>query len=198
MTHRAPGTAWIGVVGFVATLAVAAPAHAQLEPGLGISFGIGGGASLPVRNAREQFRAGFNGQALLQYDFAKAPFALRGEFSYQSFDLRGPALKSAGATSGTGTLLGGVGTVKIYVARGHVRPYVLAGAGFYTVKIEPNGIGETRSEGRLGGNGGAGFMFTFGSLSLYAESRVDHVFVNRAADATGSIDIIPVTIGVLF
>jgi hypothetical protein len=181
-----------------AALGAAAPAHAQQEPELGISFGIGGGASVPLRNAKERFTTGFNGHGLVQYDFSHAPLALRGEFSYQSFDLRGPALKSAGATSGTGTLLAGIGAAKLYVARGHVRPYVLAGAGVYTVKIEPDGIGMTRSDARLGVIGGGGFMFTFGSLVLYAESRLDHLFVDRAADPTGSLDIVPVTIGVLF
>ena len=199
MTDRVPGAAWIVVLGLAAAGLTADPAYAQQEPSLGISFGIGGGVSVPVASVRQRFKTGFNGQALMQYDFAEAPFALRAEFSYQSFDLQGPALKLAGATSGTGTLLAGVGTLKAYLSRGHVRPYLLAGAGLYTVKIEPDGAGmATRSNARLGVNGGGGFMFTFGSLSLYTESRFEHLFVDRAADGVDSIEIVPLTCGVLF
>ena len=196
LTHRrAPGL----LPALLLVLCLPSLAYAQAESGRGVSFGIGGGVSVPVRSAKDAFKNGFNGQAMIRLDLGSLPLALRGEFAYQSFDLRAEALAGTGGTHGTGTLLGGLGSAQVYLFPGHVRPYLLAGVGAYSVKIEHDAVATpSHSDTRLGVSGGAGLEFAFGSLSLYAEGRFDHVFAKSGAARTDALQIVPLSCGVLF
>ena len=175
-----------------------APARAQVDP-RAVSFGIGGGTSVPVGEARNTYRTGFNGGAFLRLDLGALPLAFRADCIYQNFELTSAAIPPAGAPgSGTGTLLGGMGDALVFVRRGGVRPYLVGGAGVYSVRTEfdANGL-PTQTLTRLGFRGGLGLQFTFGSLVLYAEGTLDHV-VPRAGSSEAVIQVVPVSMGVIF
>jgi hypothetical protein len=76
----------------------------------------------------------------------------------------------------------------------------VAGVGAYQVKtVEDNvAIGEV-SDTRLGVNGGGGLVIKLGSLlSAYAEGRVDNVFTDKGLIQADKIQIVPVTLGIVF
>ena len=73
---------------------------------------------------------GFNGQAYVRVDLGRSPLAFRADCVMQSFDLASGGFAGVtGATGGTATLLGGLAVTQVYLVRGPVRPYLLAGAG---------------------------------------------------------------------
>ena len=119
---------------------------------------------------------------------------------YQNFELRRAAIPAAAAPGGgTGTLLGGLGDLQLYLRGGNVRPYLLAGAGAWSVRTEYDSDAlPTRTETRFGVRGGAGVLLTFGSLLLYAEGAVDQIVPREGAPVSSTIRIAPVTVGVIF
>jgi hypothetical protein len=187
---------------FAAALAllgfVPAPARAQVDA-RAVSFGIGGGTSVPMSDARNSYRTGFNGGVFLRLDLGALPLAVRADCIYQNFELRSAAIPPAGAPGGgTGTLLGGLGDVLLYLRRGGVRPYLVGGLGTYAVRTEYDADGlPTQTVARFGAHGGAGVLFRFGSLVLYAEGTLDHV-APRAGTSGTVIQVVPVTMGVIF
>ncbi len=92
-----------------------------------------------------------------------------------------------------------MGDVQLVMRRGMARPYVLAGFGVYSVKTEydANGL-PTVSETRLGAHGGMGLLLAFGSLSLYAEGTLDHLFERAGTSSGPATDVVPLTLGVIF
>ncbi len=189
----------VPLVVLFAALALAAPARAQRLDERAISFGIGGGASAPLGDARSSYLPGFDGDALVRLDLGALPLAVRADFTYQNFELRHSVIPAGAGGGGTGTLLGGVGALQVYLRRGGVRPYLLAGAGAYSVRTEYDAATlATQSETRFGARGGAGVMLTFGSLLLYAEAAVDHVAPRTGAPVESAIDVVPMTVGVIF
>jgi hypothetical protein len=171
-------------------------ARAQVDA-RAVSFGIGGGASIPVGDARDVYHPGFNGGAFVSLDLGTLPLALRADCIYQNFELRSAAIPPAASPGGgTCTLLGGLGDALLYLRPHGVRPYLIAGFGAYSVRTEYDADGvPTVAETRLGAHGGAGLLLTFGSLVLYAETTLDHV---ASGDAGSTIQVVPVTMGVIF
>ena len=175
------------------------PARAKVDA-RSVSFGIGGGVSVPVGDARSAFKTGFNGGAFVRLDLGTIPLALRADFTYQNFELPSSATPSGVVPGGgTGTLLAGLGDVQVYLGGGIVRPYLVAGLGAYSVRTEYNSdVLPTQTETRLGGHGGAGVLLTFGSLMLYAESTFDHIAARTGSPAGKALQVVPMTIGVIF
>jgi hypothetical protein len=174
-------------------------ARAQVDA-RAVSFGIGGGTSIPVRDTRTAYRTGFNGGAFLRVDLGTLPLSFRADCIYQNFELRPAAIPPAGTPGGgTGTLLGGLGDALLYMRHGGVRPYLIGGVGVYAVRAEfdANDL-PTKTETRLGAHGGAGLLLTFGSLALYAEGTLDHLAPRAGAPSASAIQVVPVTVGVIF
>jgi hypothetical protein len=180
-------------------LVLAAPAAAQTEPTRAVNFGIGGGTSLPILDARGLYKTGFNGQGFMRLDVAGWPFSLRGDFSYQIFQMEPIALAGTGSTSGTGTVLGGLGGLQFTLSRGHMRPYLLASAGVYNIKSEPDAPNApVTSSSHFGFAGGAGVLFSVGTVLLYTEGRWDHVLTHGEVVPADKLDIVPISVGVIF
>src|SRR4249920_920769 len=154
-----------------------------------ISFGIGGGVSVPVKDAEKAFQNGFNGQGFVRVGLGVLPVALRADFTYQNFDL----------TSGTGTVTSGLANAQFLLMTGHIRPYLIAGLGAYNVKTELDGAPDlSQSDTRFGVNGGGGVQIDVSGFSLYAEARVDNVFTDRRVIDKDQIRVVPVTFGIVF
>ena len=182
------------------TATLVGTAGAQQVDVRAISFGIGGGSSSPLSATRDAYKPGFNGGAFVRFDFGTAPVALRGDFCYQNFELRRAVIPAAASPGGgTGTLLGGLGAVQLYLRAGSVRPYLLAGAGAWSVRTEfDSDQVPLRTETRFGARAGAGVLLTFGSLLLYAEGAFDHIAARADAPVESAIRVVPVTVGVIF
>jgi len=193
----------LGIPALAITLSVGA-AHAQ-PPGMEysriVSFGLGGGVSVPVNNARDAFKNGFSGQGYLRLNLKALPIVPRLDFTFSQFDVDSVQFATPGA-SGTGQIFAGVANLQFFLLQGGpIRPYVVAGVGAYNVKTDITGVpnASSTSDLRLGVNGGAGVVVRLGRLiSAYAEGRVDNVFTERGVIDTEQIQVVPVTFGIVF
>jgi len=184
----------------LALLACAAPVRAQSPTDRTVSFGIGGGISMPAGSTRDVYEDGFDGQVYVRLDLGTMPLAFRGDFTFQSYDLHPSQFAGKpGVTGGTGTLVGALASTQVYLSRGAVRPYVVAGLGGYTVRTEfDGGALPSATDRHFGVNGGAGVLATMGVVVLYAEGRLDNIYTGRAFDQGDVLQLVPLTLGIVF
>ncbi len=188
------------LIGAAVSAAAAWGQVAPVESTHRISVGLGGGVSVPVSDAKDAFKTGFNGQGFVKLNLGALPIAPRLDFTFQSFDLKGAKLAGAGTgttPSGTGSVLAGVANVQIALMHGIIQPYLVAGIGAYNVRAKIDNQG-TDSKTEFGVNGGAGAAVRLGVVSVYAEGRVDNVFTNNGVIDSSSIQVVPVTFGVVY
>ena len=74
-----------GLLG-VATVA-SAQTHDDLSSNRIVSFGVGGGVSVPVSDAKDAFKNGFNGQGFVRLNLKFLPIAPRLDFTFSKFNL---------------------------------------------------------------------------------------------------------------
>src|SRR5215471_15903629 len=117
-------------------LAVASVAAAQMHEDLSnrmISFGIGGGVAVPVSDAKDAFKNGFNGQGFVRFNLPMLPIQPRVEFNFTKLDVNDVKFSSPG----TQQIMSGLATAQIYLMHsGPIRPYLLAGVGAYNLKTD--------------------------------------------------------------
>ena len=169
----------------------------QMESPRMISFGIGGGVSVPVADAKDAFKTGYNGQGFVRFNLHGLPIQPRIEFSLSHFDVDEVKV----GTTGTGQVMAGLANLEFsLLPTGMIRPYIVAGLGAYNVKTElDNTAAASASDTKFGVNGGGGIMLHFGhTVSAYAEARVDNVFTDQGFIDTKQIQVVPVTFGVVF
>ena len=190
----------------VTTTLVAGAAFAQMpstESSHLLSVGLGGGVSVPVSDAKDAFKNGFNGQGFVKLNLRGLPVTPRLDFTYQKFDLKSAKIANAGTgtalPTGTGTVLAGVANLQIPLLRGPVEPYIVAGLGAYNVKTEvDNATNNPGSKTQFGVNGGAGLLVRLGVISLYAEGRVDNVYTQKGVIDSKQIQVVPVSFGLIY
>lgn len=193
---------------FVLALAsFASAAHAQFngmaESGSNrlVSFGIGGGLSVPVADAKDAFKTGFNGQGFVRLNMNQLPIQPRVDFTFSRFDIDDVKLQAPGAT-GTGQIFAGIANLQFSILpMGPIRPYIVAGVGAYNTKTDVNGVPNfsNTSSTDFGINGGAGVTFKLGNMvSGFVEGRVDNVYTKKGAISSDQIQIVPVTFGLVF
>jgi len=176
-------------------------AHATTMDEMGsnhiVSFGLGGGVSVPVADAKDAFKTGFNGQGFLRFNLKMLPIQPRVDFTFSKFNLD----EAKVGNTGTGQVLAGLANLQMFLIHvGPVRPYIVAGVGAYNLKTEVDNTtnGEV-SDTRFGVNGGAGVVLRFGRLfSAYAEGRVDNVFTDKGLIQADNVQLVPVTFGIVF
>jgi opacity protein-like surface antigen len=183
-----------GMLKSVAALALstalfASAAQAQTP----VSFGLGGGASLPLGDFGDQAKTGFHGTALVEFQPASLPVGIRldGAFHRIGFsdlleDFAGPG--NFQLITGT---LNGVYTF-MTSAESKFHPYIIAGVGAYNFKANFDDLDDD-SETKFGINGGAGFNFGVGGASIFLEGRFHNIFTEDE-----STNFVPITLGVRF
>ena len=174
--------------------------HDDLSNNRLVSFGLGGGVTVPVSDAKDAFDNGFNGQGFVRLNLRFLPISPRLDFTFSKFDLDDAKV----GTTGTGQMLAGLANLQMYLIHGGpIRPYIVAGVGAYNVKTETDASGAVAaqeiSDTKFGVNGGAGLVIKLGSLlSLYAEGRVDNVFTEKGAITADQIQVVPVSVGLVY
>jgi opacity protein-like surface antigen len=163
-------------LGLCATPALQAQ-HAQ--PTEGISFGLGGGLTLPTSNYATFDKTGWHLLGLIQLPISESPIHLRFDVMYGATSHKsGPG--STKLTGATADLLYHLGE-----RASSVRPYVLGGLGFYNVS---NGSSNTKFAYGLGG----GILFGLGGSHAFLEARY------MSIQASGSsLAFFPITLGVM-
>jgi len=182
--------------------ALATVAQAQMDMGVSriVSFGLGGGVSVPVSDAADAFKTGWNGQGFVRLNLKGLPIAPRVDFTFSKWDIDDAKIQTPGVT-GTGQMFAGVANLQYFLMPGGpARPYIVAGLGAYNFKTDVSGIANaSRTDTRFGVNGGAGVLFKLGGLvSGYVEGRLDNVFSDKGFIQSDQVQVIPVTFGVVF
>ena len=183
-------------------LTAAAPgAHAQQHR---IRVGFGGGMSVPVSDAGDAFKSGFNGKGFVLVNLGGLP-SLRFDLGYQKFDYKQEFqnVLGAGSSDATSQILSGVAGIHLDLIRvGPVRPYLLAGVGAFNVRSSLDSLGNdtgTVSKTRFGIDGGAGVAFTLGKrLDAFVEAKIQNIYTDQGVIDTKSIRVIPITFGIMF
>jgi hypothetical protein len=159
-------------------LLVAAPAEAQVRT---VSFGVGGGVSLPVGDLGDHFGTGWHIQGSALFAPMTLPFGVRADLFYQSMpdDIHDDENFTTLAFIANGLFnLGAAPTFQ---------PYLTAGAGVYNSRFDE---GESTD---LGLNGGLGLRFGLGGVSAMLEGKFHHLFTSGE-----STQFIPISFGILF
>jgi opacity protein-like surface antigen len=166
-----------------------------------VSFGVGGGVSVPVSDAGDALKTGFNGQGFVRFNLHGLQIAPRVDLTFSKFDIDDVTLATPGA-SGTGQIFAGLANVQFsFMHSGPVRPYIVAGLGAYNTKTDVNGVPNVSgtSSTDFGINAGAGFVFKLGGrVSGYVEGRVDNVYTDQGMISADQVQVIPVTFGLVF
>lgn len=177
---------WLGMVG--AMLIGAATAAAQ-----GMRYGVGGGLLVPIVDYSDIDKLGWIVGADITYWPASAPIAIRVEGSYSQTSQK----PGACCLTDHQTRIAG-GMVDVVYAFGktanQVRPYLLAGVGFYNVKLSAPGF-VSSSDTKVGFGGGAGVAYRVGTgaTRVFLEGKVTTVTVNGVNLAS-----IPIRVGLRF
>lgn len=201
---RFPGSlAAVALAALVLVLA-ATPAAAQ-TPRL-FSFGVGGGVTVPVDDAEHAFDDGVNAHGFIQLN---VPFFIqpRLDFSFQKLDIKDVSFVEPDLGSGfpegeqqlfTGLLQGQMTLIKA----GPIQPYIIVGVGLANMetKLEGDGGQENVSESstKTVVNGGLGVEVKLGPVKAFAEGRVDNVVNDGELIDLDSIQLVPVSFGILF
>jgi opacity protein-like surface antigen len=167
-----------------------------------ISIGLGGGVSVPVSDASDAFKTGFNGQGFVRFNLHQLPIQPRLDFTFSKFDVKDVHLQAPGA-SGTGQIFAGIANVQFALTHsGPVRPYIVGGVGAYNTKTDISGVPNVSgtSSTDFGINAGAGTVFKLGSVvSGYVEGRIDNVYSSKSGLInTDQVKVVPVTFGIVF
>jgi hypothetical protein len=164
------------------------------------TFGIGGGISVPVNDAKDAFKQGFNGMAYVRIQPSFLPFSFGVNVAFQQFDFKDATLSTGGPTTslpnGSSQVLAGLGQVKFNLMRGPIYPYITAGLGAYNFSSDAE---NSQSKTQFGINGGAGLAMHVGKIAAYLEGRVDNVYTSdKGVIEANSIQVVPVSLGVEF
>jgi hypothetical protein len=203
------------VVGIALTSAVAAaPAGAQYRAAQAlqrpVNYVAGVGATVPTGNAGRALGTGWNVLAGVTVNRAGLPVGLRASASYQRFPAKtGLANDTTALAGGRGHLFGAMLDATVDLPAGAVRPYVIAGVGYYgfgsqqVVERLFGGVAiarftERQSESTWGINGGVGMRGGLGALDAFVELRVDNVFTTDGAFGAKQLRVLPLSVGVRF
>lgn len=183
----------------VLVVLVSSPLAAWAQVGLAkrfVTVGVGGGMSVPVTDAGDAFKNGFNVQGFARLNPPKLPVMPRFDLNFSRFDLDNAQV----GVPGTSQILAGLANLQLSVLPlGPLQPYVIAGLGAYNLKTETEGVSPTSvTKTRFGINGGAGVALHLGMINGYIEGRIDNVFTEKGVIDTDQIQLVPVTFGLTF
>lgn len=190
------------VHGFAAAAAlalVAAPASAQS----GVTFGVGGGLSIPLADFADEdaggAETGYHGAAHVGFQGgANLPVGFRIDGMYQRYSLSADALGSDDFDVNYQLLSGSANVVYAFATseQTRFRPYLIGGGGIYNLDVKGDDADDLGFEGdatKFGINAGAGFNFAFGNVGLFLEGRFHNVFTEGE-----NTSFVPITLGLRF
>src|SRR5688572_3962055 len=179
-----------GVAALALSTALFASAAQAQTP---VSFGLGGGLTLPLGDFGDAAKMGFHGMGLVEFQPASLPVGIRLDGSYHRVgfsDLFEDVVGEGNHQIIMGTLNGVYTFTTAPESKFH--PYIVAGVGMYNAKANVENA-DNDSETKFGINGGAGFNFGMGSASVFVEGRFHNIFTEGS-----STNFVPITLGVRF
>ena len=180
MRYWIVGAAWFAIISPLASLEAQRP----------ISFGVGGGLSLPQGDIAEDVNPGWHGMVTAALGSPMQPLGLRLDVAYNQFGFN-DELNTA--LSGEGHFTTGSATVNVTYrlpkATWQVSPYLLLGLGAYRTDCSVS----CESRVRYGWNYGLGAQFFFLGFRNFIEFRG-----HRTKSHTDDVHYFPLTLGIMF
>ncbi|HEY3114210.1 MAG TPA: outer membrane beta-barrel protein [Gemmatimonadaceae bacterium] len=174
----------------IATIAlVAAPrvSHAQLGVLKPFQLGIAGGAAQPMSDLSDGASTGYNATAAMGINLPFIPVGLRIDGAYNQFGEKAGVGAKLHVVSATGNVVWRLPSIG-------VSPYLIGGAGLYMTTSTTTGTTSvSTTDNYLGWNAGAGINLPVSIFHAFVEARY-----NRVSSDTGSIQFVPVTVGIMF
>ena len=175
-------------------LTVASFASVPTLAAQGARFGLGGGLLAPMSDYKDIDKAGWLATANVEFKIPLSPVGVRVEGLYGQTshkDLGG------GPVDGKTRLIGGIASVvwNVPLPAPLVKPYVLAGGGFYNVKLTvPSAVPPVdTSESKFAYTFGAGLKIGIGPARFFVEGRYASI---QTSDV--STKFLPLLVGVTF
>jgi Outer membrane protein beta-barrel domain len=179
---------WILAAACLVSVASAAPLSAQRT----ISFGVGGGLSLPEGDAADAANTGWHALVTAELASPMHPWGLRLDVAYNRFEFSD---QTQAALGGEGHQTAGSATLNIMYrlpkVTWPVQAYVLWGAGAYRTDCSLGPACESRV--RYGWNYGLGAKFFFLGFRNFVEIRG-----HRTKSRTADVHYFPLTLGIMF
>jgi hypothetical protein len=177
----------------VLAVAIVVPSllDAQTPVASPVTVTLSGGAVMPMGDLDDIGNTGFAIAGGAEFATSMFPFGLRAELGYTRFgsetgsfpDGEGGTIDLELRPSNLAFTLNAILAPAVSAASpAAVRPYAIAGVGFYNAKfdadVEGGGfdVGGSESKAGFGLNGGAGVRFQFVGFSSFIEARYHHLF----------------------
>ncbi|MGH7627234.1 MAG: outer membrane protein [Gemmatimonadaceae bacterium] len=193
-----------------------APVVAQEMISSPVRYGITGGATVPVGDYKNVSSAGWNAGALVELGFPIVPLSFRFDAAWHQL---GDKHDDSGDTFKSRVISGDLNAIYTFAPANPTKFYLIGGLGLYNFRnqltspapaltgsgalVVGQGSGATEtfsaSSTKFGVNAGAGVRFQFTTFSMFVESRFHNIFgVHGTTRSSGNIQMIPITIGVVF
>lgn len=170
-------------------LAAATPALAQKTYMLGVS----GGVALPVNKLSDDHGTGSTFMVSLAMGVENVPVGLRIDGTFNNF---GGSSVGAGVGAYDGAdvkINAAIANLIVTFSGSRAKPYLIGGAGLYSVKPD---LPDADSKNHSGLNIGAGTTFGLSRFSAFLEARYHSV--SRKKVEGGRLAFVPVTLGFFF
>ena len=165
-----------------------AAARAGAQGTSGLHFGVEGGITKPQGDTGDFFDDGWNGGAMLVWNFPVVPVGLRVDGSYHKMD-------GVNASAGDAEVIAGTANVVVGFRAILLKPYFLAGVGYYRLDFSdasfPSAFRGKQNE--TGWNAGAGVSISLRNIDLILEARYHSVGTEG-----DRFKFIPISVGLVF
>jgi len=184
MKRDARWTRWslVAVAASTVTLSSAAAAQAYGSP---FTFGIAGGASIPIGDFADFASTGWHAGALVEWNTPSSPIGVRFEGVYHKFGEKDENYPNM--IVGLANLVWNFPMTEPYT----VRPYLIGGAGIYNERCDG-----CDSQTKAGLNGGGGITIPLSGFSTFVEARFHIVFDSDAGSSNTMF--VPISVGIRF
>jgi opacity protein-like surface antigen len=160
-----------------------------------VSFGLGGGVTIPLGSTSDVLKTGWHGMALVRFKPAASPVGFQVDGMYQRLGFSDETEAAIG--EGKAQVINGTANVVFSFPvseETRFRPYLIGGVGIYSTKFKLDSGVDSDSESDFGFNAGAGFDVGFGGGTFFVEGRFHNVLVSDFDDTK----FIPITVGLRF
>ncbi|MFL5616703.1 MAG: outer membrane beta-barrel protein [Gemmatimonadaceae bacterium] len=171
------------MVALTALTVSAVPAQAQFP-----HLSVMGGVTMPKGDASTADNMGYNGGIALGFSAPMVPIGIRIDAAVHHFPGKDNNA-GAGFTASTNIWSGTVNATYSLPVPAPVKPYAIAGLGYYGAVVTVDNVPGSASDKKLGYNAGVGIAFS----RLFAEVRYHHMNTDGSA-----LTFMPLTFGITF
>lgn len=193
------------LVGIAAMAALPAIAQAQsTTTSRPVSFGVSGGASIPVSDLSDGVDVGYTvGAHVLLAPSSMQMLAFRGDVGFDSWNYKSAVAQALDGKFRALTVMGNV-ILKSSSAMS-IKPYAIGGLGLVNTKSSAKAAGVTVSESNsgFGIQAGGGLEFQLSGFTTFIEAKFVNAFSalddgTTSSDSKKSANWIPITFGIRF